>query len=91
MEETKDVSYPYEIKKLDGREFRFLNCVDDHWQGASQIIDYDSMNGETVADKVYRKNRDAEEKLGIKIIVTKEAVDQLHKAVSTAVMANDDI
>lgn len=91
VEETKDVSYPYEIKKLDGREFRFLNCVDDHWQGASQIIDYDSMNGETVADKVYKKNRDAEEKLGIKITVTKEAVDQLHKAVSTAVMANDDI
>ena len=28
VEETKDVSYPYEIKKLDGREFRFLNCVD---------------------------------------------------------------
>lgn len=90
-EQVDENAYPYEIKKLDGRELRFLNCVDEHWQGASQIIDYDQLSGETVADTVYKKNRDAEEKLGIKIAVTKEAVDQLHKAVSTAVMANDDI
>ena len=67
-DEVKSDAYPYQINKLDGKEIRFLNCVDEHWQGASQIIDYDSYTGESVADAFYKKNREAEEALGIKVI-----------------------
>ncbi len=88
--ETEAV-YPGEIGDYEGYAFTFLNCQDDHWNGAHHILDYEELTGEALSDAIYNRNRQVEDEMNVTFGVEKDELGKLYDHVKTSVNAGDDM
>jgi ABC-type sugar transport system, periplasmic component len=79
--------YVYPEEDYSGASFTVLNS-DEIWD-FYVALDFDGLDGESLNDAVYNRNRDVEQKLNCKIEVTKLAYDSLINTASSLIMAGD--
>lgn len=91
-DEEEGLKYPYELGDYDGFVFTVLNQEDDFWSGTTHVLDFESETGDPVNDSIYRRNREAEDSLNIKIEIVKDVIDNnsMRKKMEQSVIANED-
>ncbi len=89
-EAVKEEVYPYEIKDYNGYTFKFLNVIDDYWNGTNHILDYEEEQADSVASAVYNRNREVEDDMNIQFEVIKTDIGEQVNQMKTSVLASDN-
>ena len=85
-----DDAYTYPDIDLGGDEFTILTG-NISWGGFMSRLDFDSLEGETLNDTVYERNRAVEEKFDLKLEFTETDIYNTGTKLQQAVMAQDDV
>lgn len=80
---------PYADIDLGGFTLRVLNVKGRLWNTMS-VLDYDEINGDSINDAVYNRNRLAEKKLNFTLEVTESPSNDTQKDFQTVVAASED-